>query len=49
MIIGLLFTLGTLAQVGAWPEEMGNTSEMSKDILLLGHLIRRQARVSKPS
>jgi hypothetical protein len=47
--VGLIFTLGTLAQVGACPKEMDHTSEMTKDILLLGHLLRRQARASKPS
>jgi hypothetical protein len=49
VVVGLIFTLGTLAQVGACPKEMDNTSEMTKDILLLGHLLRRQARASKPS
>jgi hypothetical protein len=34
--VGLIFTLGTLAQVGTCSKEMDNTSEMMKDILLLG-------------
>jgi hypothetical protein len=45
----VLFTLGTLAQVGACPKETEKTSEMPKDILHLGHILRRQARASKPS
>ena len=32
----LLFTLGTLAQLGARPKEMENTLKMPKDVLLLG-------------
>jgi hypothetical protein len=34
--LGLIFTLGTLAQVGARPNHVENTSNMPKDDLLLG-------------
>ena len=49
VVVGLIFTLGTLAQDGPHLKEMENTSEMSKDILLLRHHLRRQVRESKPS
>ena len=49
IVVGLIFTLGTLGQDGSRPKEMENTSEMPKDVLLLGHHLRRQARASKPS
>jgi hypothetical protein len=49
VVIGLLFILGTLAQVGARTKEMDNSPRKSLDILLLGHLLRSPARASKPS
>jgi hypothetical protein len=47
--VGLLFILGTLAQVGACPKHMENSPRMKKGRLLLGHLLRRPARASKLS
>jgi hypothetical protein len=47
--MGLLFILGTLAQVGARPKEMENSTRKPLDVLLLGHLLKRLARASKPS
>jgi len=47
--MGLLFTLGTLAQVGARPKEIENTPRKPLDVLAIGHLLRRLARASKPS
>ena len=49
IVVGLIFTLRTLARARPRPKEIENTSEMSKDVLLLGHHLRRQARASKPS
>ena len=49
IIMRLLFILGILAQVGAHPKEMKNTSRNPLDVLPLGHLLRRLARVSKSS
>ena len=49
VIMGLIFTLGILAQVGACPKEMENTIRNPLDILHLGHLLRRLARASKLS
>ena len=49
VIMGLIFTLGILAQVGACPKEMGNTVTNPMDVLHLGHLLRRPARASNPS
>src|SRR6185503_4652230 len=49
IVTGLLFTIGTLAQVGAHPMKMKNTSRKSLDVLHLGHLLRRPARASNPS
>jgi hypothetical protein len=49
VIIGLLFILRPLVQVVACPKDMENTSRKSLDILLLGNLLRRPVRVSKPS
>ena len=49
IVMGLLFILGTLAHVGASPKEMRNTPRSPLDVLLLGHLLRRPARASKPS
>jgi len=41
VVVGLIFTLGTLDQVGARPKEMENTLKMPKDVLLLGYHLRR--------
>jgi len=35
--------------VGACPKHVERTSKMAKDVLSLGHLLRRPARASKPS
>jgi hypothetical protein len=48
VVMGLLFILGTLAQVGAHPKELENSPRKPLDVLLLGHLLRRPARASKP-
>jgi hypothetical protein len=37
----LLFTLEILAQVGACPNHVQNTSKMTNDVLLLGHHLSR--------
>jgi hypothetical protein len=42
IIMGLLFILGILAQVGARPREMENTPRNPLDVLTLGHLLRDQ-------
>jgi hypothetical protein len=47
IVVSLLFILGTLAQVEARPKHVENSPRMSKDILLLGHLLRRPTRASK--
>jgi hypothetical protein len=49
VIMGLSDILGTQAQVGARPKKMENTKEMTLDVLLLGHHLRRPARTFKPS
>ena len=49
IIIGLLFTLGTLAQVGACPKEMNNTQRKSLNVLPLSHHVRRSERSTKTS
>ena len=49
MIVGLLFTLGTKAQVGAHPKKTDNTPRKLFDVLFLGHHLRRPARASKSS
>jgi hypothetical protein len=49
IVMGLLFILGILAQVGAFPKEMENTPRNPLDILPLGQLLRRPSRVSKSS
>ena len=49
VVMGLLFILGILAQVGAPPKEVGDTPRSPLYILHLGHLLRRPARVSNPS
>jgi hypothetical protein len=49
VVMGLLFILGTLAQVGAQPKNLENPPKKPLDVLLLGHYLRRPARTSKPS
>jgi hypothetical protein len=49
IVVGLLFILGTLAQVGAHPKDLENPPRKPSDVLLLGHHLRRLARTSKPS
>jgi hypothetical protein len=49
IVIGLLFILRTLAQVGAHPKDLENPPRKPLDVLLLGHHLRRPARMSKPS
>jgi hypothetical protein len=49
VVMGLLFILGTLAQMGARHKEMENLPRKPLDVLLLGHLLRRLAKASKPS
>jgi len=49
VVMGLLFILGTLAQVGAHPKDLENPPRKPLDVLLLGHHLRRPARTSKPS
>jgi hypothetical protein len=49
IVMGLLFILGTLAQVGAHPKDLENPSRKPLNILLLGHHLRRLARTSKPN
>jgi hypothetical protein len=49
IVLGWSCNLGTLAQVGALPNYVENTSKMSKDVLLLGHHLRMQAKASKLS
>ena len=48
-MMGLVFTIGTLVQVGARPKDMENILEMPKHVLHLGHHLRRSARASKLS
>ena len=45
-IMGLLFTLGILAQVGACAKEMENTQKKLVDVLPLGHHLRGSAMSS---
>jgi hypothetical protein len=49
VIMGLLFILGTLVQVGAHPKDLENPPRKPLDVLLLGHHLRRPARTSNPS
>jgi hypothetical protein len=49
VVMGLIFTLGTPAQVGAWPKDMENTIGMTQDVLHIGHHLRTSARASEPS
>ena len=44
IVTGLLFIIATLAQVGAHPMKMENTSRKSLDVLHLGHHLRWPAR-----
>ena len=37
VVAGLMFTLGTLVQVGAYPKKMENAPKKPLYILLLGH------------
>jgi len=48
VIMGLIFTLGILAQVGARSREVENIQKNLFDILLFGHHLRRPARVPQP-
>jgi hypothetical protein len=47
--LSLKFTLGALAQVGACPNYVENTSMMTKGGLLLGHHLRRPVRAYEPT
>jgi hypothetical protein len=47
-VMGLLFILGTLDQVETHPKDMENPPRKPLDVLLLGHHLRRPARMSKP-
>jgi hypothetical protein len=49
VVMGLFFILGTLGQVGARPKDLENPPRKPLDVLLLGHHLRRPARMSKPS
>ena len=48
VVMGLIFTLGILAQVGACIKNVNNTFGMAQDILHLGHHLRRPARAPQP-
>jgi hypothetical protein len=48
IVMFLLFIIGTLTQVGACPKEIENSPRNPLDVLL-GHILRRPARASKPS
>ena len=48
VVMGLIFTLGILAQVGACLKNVENTLEMAQDVLHLGHHLRRPARAPQP-
>ena len=49
IVAGMLFTLGTLAQVGECPKYVERSLKMPKNVLLHGHHHRRPARRSKSS
>ena len=49
VVMGLLFILGILAQIGATPKEMGDTPRSPLDVLHLGHHLRRPEKASKSS
>ena len=44
VVMGLIFTLGILAQVGAYLKDVNNTFGMAQDVLHLGHYLRRPVR-----
>jgi hypothetical protein len=46
VVMGLSSNLGKLTQVGAFLKYVENTLNISLDVLLLGHLLRRLARAS---
>ena len=48
IITGMLFTLGTLAQVGECPKDMERSLKMPKNVFLHGHHLRRPARAPQP-
>ena len=48
VVMGLIFTLGILAQVGACLKNVNNTFGMDEDILHLVHHLRRPARAPQP-
>ena len=48
VVMGLIFTLGILDQVGACLKDMDNTFGMAQDVLHLGHHLRRPARAPQP-
>ena len=48
VVMGLLFILGILAQVGAPPKEVGDKPRSPLDVLHLGHHLRRPARAPRP-
>jgi len=49
IVAGMLFTLGTLAQVGERPKDVGRSLKMPKNVLLHGHHLRSPARRSNSS
>jgi hypothetical protein len=49
IVMGLLFILGTLAQVGAHPKDLKNPSRKPLDVLLLDHHLRKPPWASKPN
>ena len=48
VVMGLIFTLGILAQVGACLKDMDNTFRIAQDVLHLVHHLRRPARAPQP-
>ena len=49
IVTGMLFTLGTLAQVGEYPKVLERSLKMPKNVLLHCHHLKRPARRSKSS
>ena len=49
IVAGMLFTLGTLAQVGECPKVLERSLKMPKNVLLHGHHLRSPARRSNSS
>jgi hypothetical protein len=47
-VLSLKFTLGAMAQVGACPNYVENTSMMTKGDILLGHHLRRPVWAYEP-